>query len=153
MEGITTVIVSALVGAVVSFVGSLLTHFLGARTRIDENLLQKRDESYKELWNLTGLIPMWPRSINMTYEKLRDLSQGLKNWYFNQGGLYLSEESRSAYGALQKELTRVVGGKTNPELTKRLTDKDYSAVQTKGRDLRKQLTKDLFSRSRAFLVR
>src|SRR5829696_5491193 len=98
MAELRTIIVSALIGAVVSFVGTLLTYFLGTRTRIDENLRQKRAEAYKDLWKLTDLLPMWPRSLDVTYKNLLDLSQDFKNWYFTQGGLYLSEESRSAYG-------------------------------------------------------
>ena len=153
MGELRTIIVSALIGAVVSFVGTLLTYFLGTRTRRDENLRQKRAEAYKDLWMLTGLLPLCPRSLDVTYKNLLDLSQDFKNWYFTQGGLYLSEESRSAYGDLQSEVTRVVGDRTNSQLTNLISDEEYDIIQATANALRKQLTTDLLSRSRVFLLR
>jgi hypothetical protein len=154
MEGITTVVLPALVGAAVSFVGALLTYFLGTRTKIDEALRQKRDGMYKDLWTKTGLVPFWPKNPDVTYRHLYELSCDLKNWYFQQqGGLYLSKQSRSAYGALQESLTSVLSNKSETDYDNQIVQADYDLIKYKGRGLRVQLTEDLLSRSRTLLLR
>jgi hypothetical protein len=154
MEGITTIVLPVLIGAVVSFVGSLLTYFLGTRTKIDEALRQKRAEIYKDLWTKTGLVPFWPKNTDLTYGELYELSCGLKNWYFHQqGGLYLSKQARSAYSGLQENLASLLRNKSESDYPKQIAEEDYDLIKHKGHDLRLQLTEDLLSRSRTLLLR
>jgi hypothetical protein len=155
MQGIGTVILSAFIGALASSVVSLVTYYLGTRTSIDESLRAKREVVYSELWNLTSVTPMWPRSLNVTYQNVFDLSRDLKDWYYTQGGLYFSELSKDAYGDLQEEVNRVITseGGIPPPSDNVISDENYDAIRDKASALRTELTEDLISRSRTFLMR
>jgi len=148
MENLPTIIISAIVGAVVSYAGAILNNVLGARAKIDESLRSDRIREYKVLWKKTGLLPKWPRSVNVTYEKLTDLTNELQDWYFDKGGMFLSVQARKAYGDLQEEINRVVTVKSTGQVSK----EHYEQVMTRCSALRTELTNDLLSRRRAFLA-
>ena len=144
MENVTTVIVSALVGGIVSYVGALWKNMLGERSRIDESLREARIDVYKTIWRLTGLLPQWPKSDDVTYKNLLRLSEDVRDWYFDKGGIYLSEEARTSYGNLQETLTHIVG----TQASGKMSDEHYETARAKCSLLRSELTKDLLSRRR-----
>jgi TIR domain-containing protein len=45
-------------------------------------LQRERIATYRDLWNLTSLLPKWPRSRDVTYEGLHELSQDLRTGIF-----------------------------------------------------------------------
>src|SRR5262245_40297981 len=65
----------------------------------------KREPFYKDLWALTDMLPMWPKSDYVTYAKVLKRSGECRDWFFKGGGLYLSTESRAAYGKVQEALS------------------------------------------------
>ncbi len=146
MPDITTVVISALVGAVVSYVLAVIQHILEVQTKVDERLRQNRFTVYKVLWEKTGLLPQWPRSTIVTYEKLTGLSEDMRDWYFTQGGIYLSAQARKSYGdaqeAIQMVLQKEQTSETIPEL-------QYDDLRSTLHKLRTQLTQDLLSRRSA----
>ena len=87
-------VISALIGAIVSYIGTVLQNALKVQSKIDENLRNTRIEVYRILWEHTKLLPKWPKSNQVTYEKLFQLSNSLQEWYFDKGGMYLSTEAR-----------------------------------------------------------
>lgn len=147
-DQITLVLISAAIGGIVSFIGAVINNTLEKRTKVDENLRNSRIEVYKILWKKMELLPKWPKSTNVTYEKLNNFSVELKDWYFDGGGMYLSEKARKAYGNLQEAVSNVVG-KGNEGTIK---DDEYKLVRGKCGLLRTEITKDLQSRSRTLLV-
>jgi hypothetical protein len=104
MGDVLTVTVSAFVGAVVAAIGVLVQNALTMRSKVDEGLRASRLEVYKVLWKKTELLPMWPRATAVTYRDLADLSEAFRDWYFTEGGLFLSSQSRTVYGELQESL-------------------------------------------------
>jgi hypothetical protein len=148
MEELLTVIISALVGAVVSYLGAVVKNMLDMRTKIDENLRATRIQVYKVLWEKTGLLPQYPRATDVTYEKLDKLSHEFRDWYFTEGGMFLSAEARRAYGNAQEALVRV----TNSGGTGKVSSEDYERVRIECHRLREELTNDLLSRRRTFLT-
>ena len=147
-DQITIILVSAAIGGIVSFIGAVINNTLEKRTKVDENLRNTRIAVYKILWKMMELLPKWPKSTDVTYEKLNNFSVELKDWYFNEGGMFLSEQARKAYGNLQEAVSNVVGkGKEGT-----VTDDEYNLVRGKCGLLRTEITKDLQSRSRTFLV-
>lgn len=147
-DQITLVLISAAIGGIVSFIGAVINNTLEKRTKVDESLRDSRIKVYKTLWKKMELLPKWPKSTNVTYEKLNNFSVELKDWYFDGGGMYLSEKARKAYGNLQEVVSNVVGkGKEGT-----ITDDEYKLVRGKCGLLRTEITKDLQSRSRTLLV-
>jgi len=110
---------------------------------IDLDLRKRRVEVYGELWKYTALLPKWPRAEDVTYEQLRALSQNLRKWYYEIGGMYLSRTAHDeAYGPLQGAIAKVLGeGRSGA-----LSPADYEAVRQKCSALRSQLAADIESR-------
>ena len=86
MESISTIIISALIGGLVAFLGSIINNALEKRSRIDESLREARLAVYQPLWQRTSLLPKWPQADDATYEKLYDFSVWLRSWYYGEGG-------------------------------------------------------------------
>lgn len=110
---------------------------------IDVDLRNKRIPKYEHLWKLTGICPFWPRKPEATYEDLRAFSDQLRIWYYEDGGMYLSESARKkSYGPLQEAVTKILTSNRSG----RLRDEDYDVVRDRCSALRTALTKDLESR-------
>jgi hypothetical protein len=75
------------------------------------------------------------------------LTAGLRNWFFDTGGMYLSASAREAYGQVQESLTSFL--KNNQDDTARVSEADYNEVLEKCSALRAELTHDLLSRREA----
>lgn len=77
-------------------------------TLVSDQLLSARIATYPKLWQLTKLLPKWPRAEDLTYENLVDFSKSLRDWYFDDGaGMFLSEASHTSYAALQDTLAAI----------------------------------------------
>jgi hypothetical protein len=148
MTTITTVILSALVGGIVSYVLAVINNVLNARSKIDESLRLERLRVYKPLWTKTGVLPQWPRKEGVTYGALHDVSKAFRAWYFEEGGIYLSKQARVVYGNVQEALNTL----GVHEASEVISDADYENLRVQFSKLRTELTKDLLSRQRVFLV-
>lgn len=110
---------------------------------IDLDLRKRRIDVYGALWKATSLLPKWPRAEDVTYEQLRALSQNLRQWYYEQGGMYLSRTTHDeGYGPLQGAITKVVADGANGPLS----PGDYETVRQRCSALRSMLAADIQSR-------
>jgi len=107
-------------------------------------LQHQRIAAYRGLWELTRLLPKWPRAKRVGYKDLRGLSESLRDWYFNEGGgMFLSRTAHTAYAALQDTLTAILVEKPLGSIT----DEHYDAVRELCSALRSRLVRDVGSRS------
>jgi hypothetical protein len=181
MDGVLTGLVAALVGGASGYVSAFLTNVIERRRVIDESVRAVRTSRYAELWRRTSVLPKWPRDEGVTYGDLAELSKWLRSWYFGTGpstgtkeseptgpsqtptattegqgpgGMYLSAPARKAYGALQEQIVNVVARERDGESGDRpLSPQDYQAIQNRASRLRTEMTTDLLSRRRTFMVR
>ena len=149
MESLWSALVGGAVGAVVAAVGTFWQAWVAAKVRVDEGLREKREKDYLALWQLTGVLPLWPKA-EVSYAELDERSRALRDWYFAGGGLYLSTEARLAYGEAQKALSAAIEAAPDPAA---LLDRggDYDRLQAVLSALRTELTRDLLSRERSAL--
>lgn len=102
---------SVLIGGVAGLVSAVLTHFstraklrLDLAAEYDKKLQENRLEAYKELWAMLEPLAKYGRG-KVTYNTLQKVSDSSRIWYFQTGGIYLTERSRKPYfdwkGALQ----------------------------------------------------
>ena len=111
-------------------------------TEIDLDLRKRRIEVYKELWEYTAILPKWPRAEDVSYEKLRELSENLRDWYFKKGGMYLSRKAHAlGYSPLQDALAEILEQNSGE-----LSEKYYDFIRDKCSNLRTKLTEDIESR-------
>lgn len=142
MTDVETVIISSFVGAAVSYIGAVVKSALDFRSKVDESLIKIRTDIYKNLWKMTALLPKWPREENVTYEQVENLSKKFRQWYFDEGGIYLSRKAQKAYARMQDTISSVI----NTRRAGVIAEKDYDAIRDKCSMLRTEITKDLLSR-------
>jgi hypothetical protein len=109
-----------------------------------QELQHERITAYRGLWELTQLLPKWPRSRDVSYENLREFSYSLRHWYFSEGGgMFLSRTAHTSYAALQDSLTAILVEQPSGSVT----DEHYNAVRELCSALRNRLARDVGSRA------
>ena len=149
MEEHTTIIFSALVGALVAYIGAVLKNIIDTRSKLDDTLFKLRNETYSKLWEETKLVPMWPKRDDIKYSDIKVYSNKLNTWYYEIGGIYMSRKAQKAYVDLQRKIWSIL----EPEEPQQKLDeqqiidkKTYKAIHLSGSALRTELTNDLLSR-------
>lgn len=95
---------SIVIGGVAGLVSAILT-YLSTRAKVrldlaaeyDKNLQESRLECYKELWAMLEPLARFGRNEPVTYSVIRAISDQSRIWYFQKGGIYLTERSRKPY--------------------------------------------------------
>lgn len=140
---------AALVGGVISAAGT----YLGIRWRIrheleatyDEGLRTLRLGSYGTLWALTADLAAFAPDRAPTVTKLKKLSAELTGWYYDTGGLYLSEDTRNACVALQRALWAVTTSERSLR-GGRIDDATFESLRKIASGLRTEMTYDVGTR-------
>jgi len=97
-------VVSGLVGLVASYFGIQWKIKKDLEAQFDASLRELRLVAYKRLWSLLEPLAVFARQGLPRQNELKDLSSVLRGWYFEEGGLYLSESARDSYFRLQRAL-------------------------------------------------
>jgi len=104
-----------------------------------------RWEAYRELWSISKLIPRWPRKEKVTLAELESTSVQLRDWYYDGGGILLTERAKSKYLKIQAELTKSIkDGEAKGSVEIDFDTYDY--LHKVFSELRTELTIDLMSR-------
>ncbi len=110
---------------------------------IDVDLRIRRLEVYPELWNATSILPKWPKASGVTYEDLLAFSQLLRDWYFEKGGMYLSQTTHNqGYSPLQDALADVLKANNSGPVS----GEHYERIRERCSALRSKLADDIESR-------
>lgn len=83
---------------------SRLTAALTRVEKLEDNLHQKRQDSYAEVWTSTGAVNLFGKSNECNQVAL---SRKLSDWYFTQGWT-LSEQARTHYFLVQEVLSYAI---------------------------------------------
>lgn len=144
MKIIYTELITFLLGGVI---GVLFKYWYDYKSMVYKTLWEKRYESYKRMFCLSGILPLYPEKSKVTYEELLKVSESMRDWYFNEGaGLILSNKCRDFYFDLQKKIQGSVKIRKD-DLTQLVID-EYEDIQKMFSNLRTEMTNDLMSRSR-----
>jgi hypothetical protein len=157
MDAVT---VSSLVAGLVSgVISSLLTYFstrskirLDMRVEYDKNLHDKRLELYKELWPKTEPLARFAPHFALTFNIVKKVAEITREWYFREGGIYLSKRSRKPYFQLKEQMQRViddVGLEARPDDP--IDAKAHDAILKAASRLRTSLADDIRTRGAPWL--
>ncbi len=106
-----TEIVAAIVGAFGGFISGIVGAYVVLRNKnidriveqqkmwvsaYDTKFLEVRLEEYKKLWKLTK-ITSHLHIKNLDSTKTLTLADNMTNWYYDDGGMVLSEDARNAF--------------------------------------------------------
>ena len=104
---------SVIVGAVAGFLSAIITH-LSTRAKIrldlvaeyDKQLQESRLEAYKKLWPMLEPLARYGRAQPVTHAVLRSISDETRKWYFQTGGIYLTQRSRGPISGGRRRCSR-----------------------------------------------
>jgi hypothetical protein len=111
-------LIPALIGLATGAVATAYKSRKDLEVKYDIKLRQERIEAYKKLWKeLERLAYYAPAQQELTHGVARELAGALRAWYFQIGGLLMSEATREAYFDLQRALrSAAVAGAADHEL-------------------------------------
>jgi len=143
---------SLITGFASGIISSVLTYFstrskirLDMRVEYDKTLHDKRLELYKELWPITKPLGRFVPHFSLTYNIVRKAVTDMHEWYFNEGGIYLSKNSRKPYFHLKEQMLRVIDNErleATPDA--RIEDKEAcNAILNAATSLRTSLADDI----------
>jgi hypothetical protein len=112
---VVLLIVSALIGALTGILTTSWKTRKDLESAYDIELRKHRIEAYGALWKLLQPLAFYSPPGALTYEGVRKLSEELRRWYYETGGLFLSERTREPYFELQRALTGLSVGLQDEE--------------------------------------
>jgi hypothetical protein len=145
MNEAITAIITVILTAVFTYLAARQKFRDDLQSAYDASLRSERTAAYRELWKTMQVLAKYARPEPVTPNRLETLSSDLRKWYFEIGGLFLTDNSRDAYFALQEEISaEVAAGKSSP--SEEISANDFEAVRKRGSTLRTNLCSDLRSR-------
>jgi uncharacterized surface anchored protein len=139
-----TLVAGALVGIISTYLSAKQKFRDDLQAKFNESLHESRVTSYQKLWEQLQVLAKYARPRPVTPERLRTLAEDLRTWYFEVGGLFLTDNSRNAYFALQDAIVTELA-KKHPE-NRELVGAVFEEIRQKGSNLRTNLSTDLRSR-------
>jgi hypothetical protein len=142
---------SILIGGGAGLVSAILTHFstraklrLDLAAEYDKQLQEKRVAGYQKLWGMLEPLARYGRDRPVTYAVIRSISEQTRTWYFQTGGIYLTQRSRKPYfkwkAAMQPVLDAGdVGGQPDAEIN----SNQLELILETGSRLRTSLSDDI----------
>jgi len=132
-------------GVTLAYLGAVLKFQKDLEAEYDKDLRNRRIEVYKELWKPLQLLARYDRPEPLTPQNLEKLSVEMRRWYFEIGGLYLSEETRKTYFDLKQAIQRLT--ETAKHSADEVLDQpDSKFILQKASLLRARLTYDVGTR-------
>src|SRR5215208_4139203 len=109
-DTVLATMVTATAGIVIAACTGVLSYRTArwnARKDMEVELRRQRLEAFKKLWALSEPLAKYGRTgpeTSVTPASMEKLSRDLRHWYFSQGGMFLSDDSRDAYFGFQDAL-------------------------------------------------
>ena len=144
-------LVSAAITAVITYLATVAKVRLDLSAEYDRELRSKRLDAYKELWKRMEPLARFSQTP-LSYRKVRDTSEDMRDWYFGGGGLFLSQASRKPYFDLKETLQQIIDdAELQKEEDRPLEDERTRRLLRQGKLLRRRLADDIGTRKALFV--
>jgi hypothetical protein len=137
-------LIPALIGLATGVAATAYKSRKDLEAQYDIKLRAERIEAYKHLWQELDRLAYYAPEKPLTYGVAHELSTGLRTWYFDVGGLLLSESTREPYFDLQRALKAVEDACAGRETV--LPGPTGDALKQLGSRLRTSTTDDVATR-------
>lgn len=145
-----TGVVSAGLSSIVTYLATRWKIRLELEAEYDKELRGIRIKVYKNLWETLQPLARYSPPEPVTYNIIKDLSEEMRKWYFEEGGIYLSKRSRKPYFNLKESLQKITDN-MECEPDKQLDPKILEPVIKGGSELRGMLSWDVGTRREPLL--
>jgi hypothetical protein len=108
MSSVITGFVSGILSSAVTYFSTRSKIRLDLKVEYDKDLHKKRLELYKELWPKTKPLAKFSPEAPVTFDVIKGVSGEMRDWYFVEGGIYLSKRSRRPYFHLKSLMEEVL---------------------------------------------
>jgi hypothetical protein len=150
---------SVITGLVSGIISSILTYFstrskirLDMTVEYDKDLRSKRLVLYKELWPKTKPLSPYGVESVLNFDVVKGVSEHMRDWYFAEGGIYLSKRSRKPYFRLKDLIQKVLDDKKlQQEHTRALHTAQRAEIVAAAHKLRTSLADDIRTRQGPWL--
>jgi hypothetical protein len=151
-------VIGLVAGLALAAITSLLTYLTTvAKTRLDlaveydKDLRKGRLDAYLKLWPMLKPLARYSAPGAVTYKIVKDTSENMRDWYFDVGGVYLSQESRTPYFALKGKMQELIDDNAMQEQDGPLPDDKVTELRKGASELRVALSNDIGTRQGSFL--
>jgi hypothetical protein len=138
--------------AVVTYLATLARARLDLSIEYDKELRQERLAAYQDLWKRLKPLARYSAEQPLTRQVVRATSESMRDWYFDVGGIYLSQLTRGPYFDLKEAMQLLID---SPEWRKEpdqvLPDPALQPLLKCGTTLREALSNDIGTRRQSFL--
>jgi hypothetical protein len=145
-------VLTAIIGFIVAYMTTLLKFRKGLEAKYDESLRAQRIETYKRLWKLLQPLARYAREEEATPARMEQLGGELRGWYFEDGGLFCTNETRNAYFKLQQGIEQAVKAVEGKDAQTNFEDKVEQQLRQLGSNLRTSMARDVGTRLRSPLA-
>lgn len=143
MSTLAASFLTGLVTALLAAAGTRYTTRRQLQVQYDADLRRLRIGAYRDLWKRLDALAKYGRTRTLARDEAHALGRSLRAWYFEVGGIFLSEQTRGDYFALQDAIEHLATpGSTRDPLT--TADDDFLRVL--GSRLRTGMTRDVGTR-------
>ena len=158
-KAVENTILSIIASLLLAGVTALFT-YLATRSKIrldltaeyDKDLRTSRLKAYQDLWKLLEPIARYSRPGPVTYVVVKKIAENMRIWYFQQGGIFLTKESKTPYFSLKKVMQNIIDDENlREDNTGELDEKWLDMLLMGASLLRDSLTEDIGSRKKSFL--
>jgi hypothetical protein len=105
---VLTAVLGAISGAALAYIRAILKYRKELEAEFDKELRKERIRTYPDLWRQLELLARYDRPAPLDVTHLQDLSVSMRKWYFQTGGLFLSERTRVSYFRLKELLQKTI---------------------------------------------
>lgn len=145
MTEVVAILLAAFVGALSGILTTTWKTRKDLEAQYDIDLRKRRIEAYTSLWKELDVLADYAPPGDPTHEGMGRLSEALRRWYFERGGLFLSVKTRGPYFNLQEALKAIAsdhdGGRDDV-----LDDDTAKVVKSLASRLRTSTTDDVATR-------
>jgi len=138
-------VASALTAAVLTYFSSRSKIFLDLTADYDRDLRNKRLDAYRELWR--RMEPLSTSSVDrLSVEIIKSTRESIRSWYFQVGGIYLSNTCRDEYDRLKYEMIALIDEYESNDLKSFPSEESALKVVSAGKVLRQAMAQDVATR-------
>jgi len=152
LASVITGFVSGILSSVVTYFSTRSKIRLDLTVEYDKNLHQKRLELYRELWPKTKPLAEFSAEAPITFDVIKTVSGNMRDWYFAEGGIYLSKQSRRPYFNLKALMQEILDDNTlQQDHAKPIHGTRLQKILVAAGELRTSLSDDIRARNAPWL--